>query len=126
MILVMESNIMKDYNPLIYGQYLSNEIDQHSVGMYYINLDLAVNDPEMKAEYSTWNKIIDKLGNKEKAEEEGFFWAVKEAKLIETSAVLAGSNELTPTMPNIESTKNFPQNIDLSKKINNIADRFSL
>jgi len=30
--------------------------------------------------------------------EQGYFWAVKEAKLIEISAVLEGSNELTPTI----------------------------
>ena len=45
---------------------------------------------------------IDKLGNPEQAEEKGYFWLVREAKLIEISAVLLGSNELTPTLNEIK------------------------
>ncbi|HKZ36113.1 MAG TPA: hypothetical protein VJ184_00580, partial [Chryseolinea sp.] len=95
-----DSNIIKEYNPIVFGQYLSKEVNQHSVGMVYVKLDLAVNDSEMKDEYVQWNKYINLIGNKEKAIEQGYFWAVKEAKLIEISAVLAGSNELTPTLDN--------------------------
>jgi hypothetical protein len=100
MALFMDSNIIKDYNSVIFDQYLSCDIDQHSVGMMYVQLDLAVNDPEMKSEFSVWNKYIDLIGNKEKAIDQGFFWAVKEAKLVEISCVLQGSNELTPTVEN--------------------------
>jgi hypothetical protein len=98
--LFMDSEIRKDYVPQVYLKYLKNKIQQHSVGMQYVKLDLAVNDPEMKAEFAEWNKHINGIGNKEKAIEQGFFWAVKEAKLVEISAVLAGSNELTPTVHN--------------------------
>ena len=99
---MMDTNIIKELNPVIFNQYLSKEIDQHSVGMIYVEMDLAVNDPEMKEEYVVWNKHINNIGNKEKATEQGFFWAVKVAKLVEISCVLQGSNELTPT---IENTK---------------------
>ncbi len=103
--LFMDSNIMKDYNSLIFTQYLNKEINQHSVGMIYVDLDLAVNDADMKEEFSIWNKYINLLGNKEKAIKQGFFWAVKEAKLREMSCVLLGSNELTPTVENTSKTQ---------------------
>lgn len=105
MALFMDSNIHKDYNSFMFTQYLAKEINQHSVGMHYVDLDLAVNDPEMKEEYGQWNKYIHLLGNCDKAEEQGFFWAVKEAKLIEISGVLTGSNELTPTVDNQKEEK---------------------
>lgn len=110
--LVMTSNIMKDYNSKMFSLYLTNKIDQHSVGMIYVKIDLAINDPEYKEEFATWQKYIDLLGNREKAEEVGFFWAVKEAKLIETSAVLEGSNEITPTAINEPSNKDTQSNSD--------------
>jgi hypothetical protein len=105
-VVMMDTNIIKDYNPLIYSMYLGKEINQHSVGMHYVQIDLAVNDEEMKAEFATWNKYIAGIGNKDKAIEQGYFWAVKEAKLVEISAVLAGSNELTPTVHNEEKEIN--------------------
>jgi hypothetical protein len=100
MCLMMDSNIMKSYNSLIYQQYLDKEIDQHSVGMQYVNLQLAVNDPEYKDEYAVWNKYINLVANKKICEDEGMFWAVKEGKLMEISAVLTGANSLTPTLDN--------------------------
>ena len=105
--LMMDSNIKKSMNNQIFAEYKTGAIDQHSVGMYYVKMDLAINDSEYEEEFKTWNDIIGKLGNKDKAEKEGFFWAVKEAKLIEISAVLEGSNELTPTISteDIESLK---------------------
>jgi hypothetical protein len=97
-VLMMDTDVLKAYNGLMFQEYKDGNVDQHSVGMYYVKIELAVNDPEFKAEFATWQASIDKLGNKEKAESEGYFWAVKEAKLIEISAVLEGSNELTPTL----------------------------
>lgn len=98
--LFAESEIKADYNKTMFNAYLNKEVDQHSVGMIYVDIALAVNDPEMKAEFVEWNAIIDKLGNRDKAEKQGFFFVVKEAKLKEISAVLEGSNELTPTLNN--------------------------
>ena len=96
--LMMDTDIMKDLNPSMFTQYKNDDVDQHSVGMYYVKIDLAINDPEEKEEYKVWLDVIDLIGNKEAAEEAGYFWAVKEAKLIEISAVLEGSNTLTPTI----------------------------
>lgn len=98
MSLFLESEIKRSLNKEVFEAYVNDEIDQHSVGMRYIKIDLAVNDEDYKEEYKIWQAIIDKIGNKEKAEKQGYFFAVKEAMLIETSAVLLGSNELTPTM----------------------------
>jgi hypothetical protein len=111
-VLMMDSNVMKAYNGLMFQEYKDGNVDQHSVGMYYVKIDLAVNDPEFKEEFALWESTISKLGNQAKAEQEGYFWAVKEAKLIEISAVLEGSNELTPTLEakDNESSKDIQNN----------------
>jgi len=97
-VVAMDTNILKDYNPMMLKKKKNGDVDQHSVGMYYVKIDLAVNDPEAVEEYKVWNEYINQIGNKSVAEEVGYFWAVKEAKLIEISAVLEGSNILTPTI----------------------------
>ena len=96
--LLMDTEIIKDYNSQVFTEYKNNKINQHSVGMVYVKIDLAVNDPEYEDEYKVWSDNIDSIGNQEKAEKKGYFWLVREAKLIEISAVLMGSNELTPTL----------------------------
>lgn len=111
------SDIEKAKNENIFSEYLNGDIDQHSVGMMYVKIELAVNDPDMKEEFEVWNKYIGVIGNANKANEVGFFWAVKEAKLVEISAVLEGSNELTPTI------ENQPQSTESSKEaVNRTAD----
>lgn len=106
--LFMESTIERDRNPQIFKDYKAGKIQQHSVGMVYVKLDLAVNDEEYKAEKATWDTYFPQLGNPEKAEEKGFFWIVREAKLKEISCVLEGSNSLTPTLQLSASTENEP------------------
>ena len=110
--LFMDSEILKEYNLQTFNGYKSDTINQHSVGMQYIKIDLAVNDDEYDDEYKVWSDNIDSIGNKEKAEDMGYFWLVREAKLIEISAVLLGSNELTPTLnnKNIEPLKDTQKN----------------
>lgn len=96
--LMGDSAIKRVLNATIFEYYKNGEIQQHSVGMRYINISLAINDPEYKLEYAEWNRIFPKLGNPDKALEEGYFWVVKDAALIEISCVLNGSNEITPTL----------------------------
>lgn len=103
--LFMFSNIKQEYNEKIYKQYLDKEINQHSVGMVYVKLFLAVNDSDYKEEYEAWLKYFPHVINQDKAIDKGYFWAVTEAKLIEISAVIAGSNELTPTFEPQKSTQ---------------------
>jgi hypothetical protein len=96
--LLADSDIKKVYNGLIFEHYNTNKIDQHSVGMQYVSLDLAVNDEDYEDEYKHWLEIFPMLGNPEAATEKGYFWIVRECKLVEISAVLMGSNSLTPTL----------------------------
>jgi len=97
--LFLESEIRRSWNDKLFADYLNNEVDQHSVAMQYVKVALAINDEdEYPKEYQVWAEHIGKVGNRAQAEAQGFFFAVSEAKLIEVSAVLLGSNELTPTL----------------------------
>lgn len=97
--LIGETELIEDYNKQIYNAYKNNQITQHSVGMQYVTIDLAVNNPLETEYYKRWNEVYPMLGNPEKADEMGYFWIVREAKLKEYSSVLwNGSNSLTPTI----------------------------
>lgn len=103
--LFMRSRIEKRMNPSVFEDYVSGEIQQHSVGMYYVKLGWAVNDPEDKEGFALWEMYLPKLGNPERALERGYMCLVYEAKLREISCVLAGSNELTGTIDEDSSTQ---------------------
>jgi hypothetical protein len=107
-VLIMISEIRKDYNIAIFNQYLNSEINQHSVGMQYVKLSLAIDDNEYEEEKIVWDTYVDRIANKQKAIDTGYFWAVQEAKLLEISAVISGSNEITPTLEPQKSTLNEP------------------
>jgi len=99
-VLVFDTEIDKDRNEFMFDQYNKGYVKEHSVGMRYVKLDLAINseskwDVEEKA---IWDKYIDKIVNKEVAENQGYFWAVTEAKIVEGSAVVKGSNYATPVI----------------------------
>lgn len=98
--LVFHSTIYKDRNPYMFEQYLKGYVKNHSVGMQYVKMDLAVNSTEKyyAEEKATWDKYINDVVNKTDAEAQGYFWAVTEAKIIEGSAVPLGSNRITPTL----------------------------
>lgn len=97
--LIGETELIEDYNKQIYNAYKNNQITQHSVGMQYVTIDLAVNNPLETEYYKRWNEVYPMLGNPDKADEMGYFWIVREAKLKEYSSVLwNGSNSLTPTI----------------------------
>jgi hypothetical protein len=114
-VLLADANIYNRKNEKVFNDYLNNEITQHSVGMFYINIELAMNsnDIEFKKNKALFDKHIELIGNAYKAYEKGFFWAVSEAKLIEISAVKRASNELTNTIENINEVANVaPFNIE--------------
>lgn len=112
--LVFEAVIDKDRNEYMFSQYLKGHVKNHSVGMQYVSLDLAINseDPNLKAEKKVWDKYIDQVVNRKEAEEQGFFWAVTEAKIIEGSAVPIGSNQATPTLDIQDSSSTDTPKID--------------
>lgn len=105
--LIMASEVRRSLNPKIFELYKSGLVTQHSIGLQYVKIDLAVNsdDEDMKAERKLWNKYIDSVINRKAVEERGYFWYVSEIKVFENSAVLFGSNDLTPTL---EVGKNEP------------------
>jgi len=108
--LIFESTIKEDgkepRNKFMTDQYSKGRVKNHSVGMQYVKLLLAVNDEEYGAEYEAWEKYFPEVANKEAAEEKGYMWIVKEAKVVEGSAVPIGSNWVTPTLDN--NAKNEP------------------
>lgn len=98
--LVFDSTVKEERNPVMYKEYKNGNVDNHSVGMIYVQIKLAMNstdegDEHLKAEY---DNHIDKILNKAEVEKDGYFWAVYEAKVIEGSAVPMGSNPMTPTL----------------------------
>lgn len=95
--LVFDSRIMRSTNPKMFEKYSEGKVKQHSVGMRYVRLDLAINDEDYPAYYELWNKYIDKIANRAAVESAGYFWPVTEAKVVEGSAVLMASNPITPT-----------------------------
>ena len=116
-VLIFVTDVYKSYNEQIYNQYKENKINQHSIGLQYIDMQLAINDPNDAKYYDVWNKYFDQIINKEKAINEGYFWAVKEYKLLENSSVLFGANELTPTL--MQAAINAPekQTVSTSAKV---------
>lgn len=87
-------------------KYKQNKVKNHSVGMRYVKLDLAMNSESKwdEEEKKIWDKYYPIVANKEVADERGYFWVVTEAKIIEGSAVPIGSNQATPTL-NISEAK---------------------
>lgn len=96
--LIFESIVDKARNECMFETYKRGEVLNHSVGMRYVKLDLAINDPEEEDEYKVWQMYAGRVLNQEALLEKGYFFAVTEAKLIEGSAVLVGSNPITPTL----------------------------
>ena len=96
--LVFDSTIKEDRNPFMFKEYRNGNVSNHSVGMQYVKLFLAINDEDYKDEFKVWEKYIDQVANRKAAEDMGYFWAVTEAKVIEGSAVPLGSNQITPTL----------------------------
>jgi hypothetical protein len=96
--LLFDSEVKEDYNKKIFNKYKTGKVKQHSVGIFYVKIALAINDKDYPAEYEIWTKHIEDIVNKSDVKKDGFFWAVYEVKLIEISAVRLGANELTPTL----------------------------
>lgn len=99
-VLLFDSEIEKLRNEYMAEQYAKGRVKNHSVGMRYMKLFLALNSESKfdKEEKAVWDKYIDQIVNKEECLEDGYFWAVTEAKVIEGSAVPLGSNFATPTI----------------------------
>lgn len=113
-VLMMESKVHKEDNPYMFERYIKGKVKNHSSGLRYVNIGLAINSEEKWAreEKEIWDKYIDQIVNKEEVEEAGYFWVVFEQKIIENSAVPKGSNPATPTISveSAESTSTTDEN----------------
>jgi hypothetical protein len=104
--LIFDAELSKEQNEKMFNRYKNNEVDNHSVGMMYVNLYLCIDSSEKWAaeEKANYDKYITHVANKEDIQD-GVFWAVTEAKIIEGSAVLFGSNPITPTLETESKTE---------------------
>jgi HKD family nuclease len=103
--------LSRSKNKTMFDAYANGEVMQHSVGMRYVNLSFAVADEDNQKEMDYFNEMLAKAVNPEVGLLNGYFWVVNEAKKIEGSAVLFGSNSITPTL----YVKNYEPSLDTSK-----------
>jgi len=132
--LLLDVEIERAKNELVFNEYKNHNINQHSVGMYYVKIDLAIDNQDDKEAYALYRKYLPQIGNADKVEQQGYFFAVQEAKLKETSAVLMGSNDLTGIFDNNKSIKTIDEaqkmfdylgkNIENKEIFNNICKQY--
>jgi hypothetical protein len=98
--LLMDTTVRADYNEKIYEFYKNGKINQHSIGLRYEELSLAINSmhEDDVAEKAVWDEFYPNIVNKELVDARGYFWAVPKVDVMENSCVLFGSNSLTPTL----------------------------
>lgn len=87
--------------------YINGETVEHSVRMINDKMFVCISpEEEEHEEYNAnWAKYYPEIVNKERADELGYFFAIKEARIFkEGSMVLAGSNDITPTLYNIDKS----------------------
>lgn len=95
---------------------------QNSVRMRYIAMLLCINDngDDYKQEKANFDKYINRIANKQDALEQGYFWLITEAAIHkEGSAVLFGSNSVTPILysnPSEDSSKTEIENRPASEQ----------
>lgn len=128
--LVFESTLTKDKNPQMYQEYKSLNVNNHSVGMRYIKLLFAMDstDPQDAQYKENYDNYVSKMLNPDEAKSRGYFWIVKEAALSEGSAVLMGSNVITPTLqiftpsiqPDLSTGKSEPDYSELKEVLQSI------
>lgn len=105
---INEFTLNKNKLPVMFDAYKNGDVKQHSVGMLYVSLDLAYYDEESEKNMTFFEDMKSMAVNPEVAEETGYFWVVYEAKKREGSAVIFGSNSVTPTIyvKNYEPSEN--------------------
>jgi len=129
--LIFNCEILKDRNSFMFDQYQRGFVKNHSVGMHYVNLFLCINDKDYAEEYANWKKYNSEVINIKEAKELGYFWAVTEAKIVEGSAVVMGSNQITPSLiiqdknePLEDTQKNIEPLFINTQKANEIINNF--
>lgn len=105
--------LKKEDNPFMFEQYATGKVNNHSVGMMYVRgkLELAYYDEESEKNMEFFEKYKAQAINPEVADDNGYFWVVSEAVKREGSAVVFGSNPITPTL----EVKNYEPSDDTRK-----------
>jgi hypothetical protein len=116
---INQFTLARDKMPFMFDAYKNGEVDQHSVGMLYVNLDIAYYDEESQKQMDFFDEMKALAVNPEVADDYGYFWVIYEAKKREGSAVVFGSNSITPTL----YVKNYEPSNSTQKKE---ADKKSL
>lgn len=118
---INEFVLSREKIPLMFDAYKNGDVLQHSVGMQYVDLDIAYYDEDSAKEMDYFNEMKEQAVNPEVADEYGYFWVVSEAKKREGSAVVFGSNSVTPTLwvknyePSTKDTSNKESRANHSK-----------
>jgi hypothetical protein len=115
--LIFETDILKDYDEKIFYTYKNKGIKNHSIALSYINLALAVNNKDNPNQYKNWEQYYSLAINPEIADENGYFFVVKEERILENSCVWRGANDITPTLETIEipnSSEDLPQKAQIA------------
>lgn len=92
--------LKREDNPFMFDQYATGKVSNHSVGMLYVlgKLELAIYDEDSEKNMEFFEKYKAQAINPEVADDNGYFWVVSEAVKREGSAVVFGSNPITPTL----------------------------
>ena len=126
--LVMHSKADKETNPFMFDKYVKGKVKNHSSGLMYVNMVLAMNNSAdwAKEEKEAWDKYYPAIANKDDVDQRGYFWAVLEQKILENSAVLRGSNPATPTISvePADNTSTKTENTDNSTSQSVIEDYY--
>ena len=108
---IAEENVKSEYLQLI-----KEDRDlQNSLAMRYVDIAMAVNtnDSAFKENKELYDELYNKIANKEKAEKNGLFFAVKELAIMGEGSlcpVIGGSNSATSVIiASDESEKETPQ-----------------
>jgi hypothetical protein len=96
-ILGFDSLVKQSRNAEMFKEYSEGNVTEHSVGMQYIKMVTCINNEDYPVQKENWDKYAPVVANKKALEQTKVFWAVLEAKAIEGSSVLFGSNSFTPT-----------------------------
>lgn len=105
--LMMRSIVPKEYDKKTYYLYRDNQIKQHSIGYWIIQMKLCI-DSELDEDSSykaNWDKYYPMVINKDKVDKYGYFWALTEIRILENSCVLFGANEHTGNYSTSENNK---------------------
>lgn len=109
---INQFTLKRDKMPFMFDAYKDGDVEQHSIGMRYVDLDIAYYDEDSQKQMDFFNEMKEKAVNPEVADEYGYFWVIYEAKKREGSAVVFGSNSVTPTL----YVKNYEPSNDTQKK----------